>query len=115
MLYRYFITCCCLLWLCVPAHAGESPKGPNTRTILLSGKITDTRSNELLAGVKIITTKSQQAFYSDLEGHFCIALEVAGDQNIDLSFSQVGYHLKNITLQQVLTTSGDLTISLKSE
>jgi CarboxypepD_reg-like domain len=95
-------------------RAGELPKGALPKTILLSGKITDTVNNETLAGVKIICENCTKTIYSDLEGRFFIYLEVT-DENLTLEFSQVGYQSKTLNLKELQANSSDLWIDLKSE
>ena len=43
------------------AIAGEQPKAPKAKGIILSGKIVDPKNNELLAGVKIQCSKIGRA------------------------------------------------------
>ena len=95
--------------------AGEMPKTPKTRSMILSGKITDTKSNEYLAGVKIACANCQKTVYSDLDGNFFIYLEVNADENLTLEISQVGYSSKTLNLQDLQSNFGSLSIDLASE
>lgn len=91
------------------------PKAPKTKSMILSGKITDTKSNEYLAGVKIACANCQKTVYSDLDGNFFIYLEVSTDENLTLEFSQVGYSSKTFNLKDLQANSGSLFIDLVSE
>lgn len=95
--------------------AGEMPKTPKTKSMILSGKITDTKSNEYLAGVKIACTNCQKTVYSDLDGNFFIYLELNTDENLTLEISQVGYSSKTLNLKDLQANSGNLSIDLVSE
>lgn len=95
--------------------AGEQPKSPKAKTILLSGKVQDPKSNEFLAGVKISCNNCDKVYYSDLDGRFFIYLEVTVEQNLKLEFSQIGYSSKSLTLQELQSGSDTLYIDLKSE
>lgn len=102
-------------FVCVLGFAGEKPKVAHTKTIILSGKISDTKSNEYLAGVKIECTNCQKVVYSDLDGRFFIYLEVNVQENTIVEFSQIGYSSKTFNLQDLQTNSGNLYIELQSE
>ncbi len=83
--------------------------------MILTGKITDTKSNEYLVGVKIACANCQKTVYSDLDGNFFIYLEVNIDENLTLEFSQVGYSSKTLNLQDLQANSSSLIVDLVSE
>lgn len=104
-----------LIFISTSVSAGEKPKAPKGKAVIISGKILDVKSNELLAGVKISCTNCDKVFYSDLDGRFFIYLEVTGEQNLKLEFSQIGYSSKSLTLQELQADSDNLYVDLKSE
>lgn len=95
--------------------AGEPSKAPITRTIIVSGKVMDVKSNELLAGVKIECSNCEKSFYSDLDGKFFIALQVSGAEDVKLEFSQIGYGSKTLDIKEIQVNSGNLYIDLQPE
>ena len=103
------------LFVCVLGFAGEMPKVSKTKSMILSGKIMDTKNNEYLAGVKIACANCQKTVYSDLDGNFFIYLEVNNDENLTLEFSQVGYSSKTLNLQDLQSNSAGISIDLVSE
>jgi len=103
------------VFVCVLGFAGELPKPAKTKSIILSGKIIDIKSNEYLAGVKIACANCNKTVYSDLDGNFFIYLEITNDENLTLEFSQVGYSSKTLNLQDLQNHSGNLSIDLASE
>lgn len=102
-------------FVCVLGFAGEQPKVANTKTLILSGKISDTKSSEYLAGVKIECTNCQKVVYSDLDGRFFIYLEVNAQENPTVEFSQIGYYSKTFNLKALQANSSNLHIDLQSE
>mgnify|MGYP001128232935 FL=1 len=86
-----------------------------TKSLILSGKIIDQKSNEYLAGVKIVCDNCKKTVYSDLDGNFFIYLELNNDENLTLQFSQVGYSSKTLNLKEIQAKSGNLSIDLVSE
>lgn len=103
------------LFVCVLGFAGEMPKAPITRIVILSGKIMDNKSNELLAGVKIVCSNCEKSFYSDLDGNFFITLPVNSNENYKIEFSQIGYASKTIDLKELQANQGNLYVDLQSE
>ncbi|MBL7936896.1 MAG: carboxypeptidase-like regulatory domain-containing protein [Bacteroidia bacterium] len=103
------------MFVCVLGFAGEKPKPSNTKTIILSGKIMDIKSNEFLAGVKIVCGNCQKIVYSDLDGRFFLYLDVNTQQNLTLEFSQIGYASKTFNLQDLQANSANLNIDLLPE
>jgi uncharacterized membrane protein len=103
------------LFVCVLGFAGEKPKASRTKTIILSGKIIDTKSNEYLAGVKIECANCQKVVYSDLDGNFFIHLESDTQENLKVEFSQIGYSSKTFNLLDLQASSSNLHIDLESE
>ena len=106
-----------LLFLSVlsgPVFAGEHPKTPS-RTIMVSGIITDAVNNEALAGVKIECEGCQKVIYSDLDGRFFMYLQVEAKQDIKFEITQVGYISKTLSLQEVSAGAGNLKVDLISE
>ncbi len=97
------------------AFAGEQPQTDKAKGIIISGKITDVKSNELLAGVKISCPNCQKTVYSDLEGNFFIYLDADTSENLKLEFSQVGYSSKTIDVKEIQSDTNDLYIDLRSE
>lgn len=95
--------------------ANETPKASKTKTIILSGKITDVKTNEYLAGVKIDFTNAKKTIYSDLDGNFFIYLEINTDEKSTIEFSQIGYSSKSLPIQELQSSSSNLTINLASE
>lgn len=95
--------------------AGETPKYPTTKTILLSGKVSDKNNNELLAGVKINCLGVSKTVYTDLNGNFLVFLEVKTEENVKIEFSQIGYATKSISIQELTSTSANLQIELTEE
>lgn len=94
--------------------AGERPKAA-TRTLILSGKVSDPKSQELLAGVKITCEACDKVVYSDLDGRFFIHLQVDPAANATIEFSQVGYTAKTLKLQDIGAQAGNLDVSLEQE
>lgn len=94
--------------------AGKRPKAA-TRTIMISGKVSDPKNNELLAGVKIECEACGKVVYSDLDGRFFIYLQVEASQNATIEFTQVGYSTKTLKLQEIGAHAGNLEISLEQE
>lgn len=103
------------VFVCALGFAGEIPKASKTKSLILTGKITDTKSNEYLAGVKIACANCQKTVYSDLDGNFFIYLEVNTSENLTFEFSQIGYSTKTFNLQDLQANSGNLYIDLASE
>lgn len=112
-LCKYFLVV--LVLVSSVAIADEQPKSPKVKGTIISGKISDIKSNELLAGVKISCTNCEKVFYSDLDGKFFIYLETEFAQDLKLEFSQIGYSSKSLSLQEIQATSDYLYINLKSE
>lgn len=104
-----------LFFICSLSFAGNGPKNPKVKALLVSGKVTDIKNNELLAGVKISCNNCDKVFYSGLDGRFFIYLEVTDDKNLKLEFSQIGYSSKSLTLQELQAGSDNLYVDLKSE
>jgi hypothetical protein len=100
-------------FVCVLGFAAEQPKAPFTKSLILSGKITDIKSNETLVGVKISCALCQKAVYSDLEGNFLIYLEVNTSENLTLEVSQIGYSSKTLNVKDLQVNSGNLYIDLQ--
>jgi hypothetical protein len=94
--------------------AGEHPKGA-IKMIMISGKVLDPKSNELLAGVKIECEACQKVVYSDLDGRFFIYLQVETSQQVAIEFSQVGYAARTLNLQEIGANAANLEISLVAE
>lgn len=94
--------------------AGERPKGA-VKTIMISGKISDPKNNELLAGVKIACEACQKTVYSDLDGRFFIYLQVEATQQVAIEFTQVGYASKTLDLKKIGANTGNLEIALEQE
>ena len=103
------------VFVCVLGFAGEMPKPVKTKSMILSGKVIDPKSNEYLVGVKIDCANCKKTVYSDLDGNFFIYLEVNANENLTLEFSQVGYSSKILNLQDLQANSGNLSIDLISE
>ena len=107
------------LFFCVLGFAGETPKVLHTKTIVLSGKISDSKSNEYLAGVKIACTNCQKVVYSDLDGRFFIYMDANTNtslsENLTVEFSQIGYSSKTFKLHDLQANSGNLYIELQTE
>ncbi len=103
------------VFVCVLGFAGELPKPVKGRTIILSGKILDNKSNEYLAGVKIACADCKKTVYSDLDGNFFIYLELASTENLTLEFSQIGYSSKTLNVQDLQANSGSIQIDLTAE
>lgn len=97
------------------SFAGEPSKSFSTRTIMVSGKVMDVKSNEFLAGVKIECSNCEKSFYSDMDGKFFIALQVTGNEEVKLEFSQIGYDSKTLDIKELLANSGNLYIDLQPE
>lgn len=113
MTCKYFLIV--LVLMCSFAFAGEQPKAPKTKAIIISGKISDIKSNELLSGVKISCSNCGKTFYSNLDGKFFIYLETETNENIKLEFSQIGYSSKSLDIKELQGSSDNLSIDLKSE
>ena len=94
--------------------AGERPQAA-TKTVIISGKISDPKSNELLAGVKIECEACGKVVYSDLDGRFFIHLQLEASQNPEIEFSQVGYNVKSLKLQDIGANAGNLLVDLEQE
>lgn len=92
-----------------------SNNGTKEQVILFSGKIIDFNRNELLAGVSITITDTENTIYSDLNGNFFIYLKVKDADNFKLEFSQVGYITKTLTLADLQSSSSNLEINLIEE
>jgi hypothetical protein len=103
------------LFVCVLGFSGEMPKPVKAKSIILSGKVIDPKSNEYLAGVKIDCSNCHKTVYSDLDGNFFIYLEIKTNENLTLEFSQIGYFSKTYTLQELRHNSGNLNVDLVSE
>lgn len=103
------------VFVCVLGFAGETPKNAYTRTIMLSGKIADKTSNELLAGVKIKCNTIEKSFYSDLDGNFFISFQINTSEENKIEFSQVGYFSQIVDVKDLQLNSGNLKIDLQQE
>lgn len=103
------------VFIALTGISGELPKNSKDKTVIISGSISDKSSNEYLAGVKIACTTCQKIVYSDLDGHFFIYLEIKGDENLTLEFSQVGYATKTLHLKEVQANGSNLYIDLQSD
>jgi hypothetical protein len=102
-------------FVCVLGFAGEKPKTTPMKSVILTGKITDNKSNEFLAGVKISCSNCEKSFYTDLDGNFFIYLEVSSLETTKLEISQLGYSTKTLKLNELQSNSGNLIIDLVSE
>ncbi len=102
------------VFVCALGFANETPKAINSKAIILSGKITDIKSNEYLVGVKITCENSNKTVYSDLDGNFLIYIELNNDEKPSLEISQIGYETKTLILQEISPNSSRLLIDLKS-
>ena len=100
---------------CMVGLANEAPKATTVKSMLLSGKITDIKNKEYLAGVKITCEQSNNTVYSDLEGNFLIYVEVNMDENPILEISQIGYNTKSLSLQGIKENSSNLLVDLVSQ
>jgi len=103
------------LFVCVLGFAGDLPKSGITKTVMLSGKISDLNNNESLAGVKISCSNCDKAFYSDLDGNFFISLTVNTAVETKIEFSQIGYASKTLDVKDIQMSQGNLHINLKAE
>lgn len=95
--------------------AGETPKSNGTKTILLTGVITDPANHETLAGVKIKCNTCEKTIYSDIDGRFMLLLEINSNENLNIEFSQIGYSSKSLTIQDISSNSGTIEVNLISE
>jgi hypothetical protein len=112
----------CLLYITVVlmmisslAVAGIQPEAGKAKGIIISGKISDTKNNESLAGVRISCANCDKTFYSDLNGNFFIYLEAENSKDLKLEFSQIGYASKSLAVQELQTASDNLVVDLISE
>jgi len=94
---------------------GFSGELPKTKTIIVSGIIADRKTNESLAGVKVVCANCNKTVYSDLDGHFLMYLEINTDEKLEIEFSQIGYAAKNLDLQSLQASSGNFNVELESE
>jgi hypothetical protein len=99
----------------ITALAGETPKSNNTKTILISGIVTDPANHESLAGVKIKCNACEKTIYSDIDGRFMLLLEINSNENINIEFSQIGYLSKNLHIQDLSSNSGTIEVDLAAE
>src|SRR4051812_13401562 len=97
------------------SFSGFAGGPPKARTMIISGKIADIKSNELLSGVKIECAGCSKVVYSDLEGRFFLYLEVDSQEDLKLEFSQIGYSSKVLDIQALQSSSGEVVINLESE
>lgn len=97
------------------AFTSYSNNEPKERTILLSGKVIDVNSNELLAGVSITASQAEKTIYSDLKGNFFISLKIKDTNDFKLEFSQIGYTSKTLYLADLTQNSGNIEITLTEE
>lgn len=104
-----------LVFVSTFTFAGENPKTNGTKTILLSGVVTDPANHETLAGVKIKCNTCEKTIYSDIDGRFMLLLEINSTENLNIEFSQIGYTSKNLTVQDISSNSGTIEINLISE
>ena len=95
--------------------SNDKPKSVNTKSMILSGKIIDLKSNESLAGVKITCTSCNKTIYTDLNGNFFVYLEAGSTENLTLEISQIGYSTKTLDYKVIQSNSCNLTINLDSE
>lgn len=94
----------------------EDPSAPKAKTrVMLTGKVTDHASNEMLAGVKISCNACSKTFYSDLDGRFFICLETDSPETLKLEFSQIGYSSKSLDAKELQGNDSSLDIDLDSE
>ena len=98
----------------VQLNAGTSPKVPS-KTIIISGKVQDLKSNELLAGVKITCENCKKVVYSDLNGRFFVRFEVSSQQDLKLEVSQIGYSTQILHSNDITSVGGNLEINLIPE
>lgn len=103
------------VFVCVLGFAGETPKNVYTRTVMLSGKIADKRTNESLVGVKIKCNNVEKPFYSDLDGNFFISFQVNTTEENKIEFSQIGYFSQILDIKDLQVNSGSLKIDLQNE
>lgn len=111
LLFIFILTICvyCL------GFSNDKPKAVATKSMILSGKIVDLKSNESLAGVKITCASCEKTIYTDLNGNFFVYLEVRSVENLTLEISQIGYFTKILDYKAVQASSGKLIINLDSE
>lgn len=103
-----------VVWCSGYVVAGERPKAA-TKTVIISGKVSDPKSRELLAGVKIECEACNKVVYSDLDGRFFIYLQIDASQDPEIEFSQVGYQAKTLKIQEIGANTGNLEVSLEQE
>lgn len=99
---------------CVSVFAGEQPKASRAKTVMLSGKISDIKNNETLAGVKIVCNACTKTVYSDFDGNFFLVLEVNPDEDVKVEFSQAGYRSKTLDIKEVQSKGPGLEINLEA-
>jgi hypothetical protein len=104
-----------LILFCSFAVAGVQPIPGKAKGIIIVGKISDPKNNELLAGVKIQCSNCDKTFYSDLNGNFFIYLETDNAKDLKLEFSQIGYTSQSLAVQELQTASDNLLVNLISE
>jgi len=104
----------CVLLFSARVYAGE-PSKATVKTVMIKGKIQDSKNNESLAGVKIECAGCQKVIYSDLDGNFFMYLQVDAKQDVKLEFTQVGYASKTLSLQDLSSGSTNTVIDLESE
>jgi hypothetical protein len=88
---------------------------PTVRTIIVSGKVSDVNSNELLGGVNIKLSNGERIIYSDLNGNFFINLKLKEGETFTIEFSQVGYKTKTISSTDLSSSLGQFDVNLDEE
>jgi len=105
-----------LLTLGTSLKAGNGNESkPVTGKVMVSGKVSDLKNNEDLAGVRIACKNCEKTFFTDLKGNFFVYLEVENPDTAELEFSQIGYETITVKLKEVKNTAGPLNIVLQSE
>lgn len=95
----------------IKANGLDADKPAAVNSVQISGKVTDVITGEALAGVSLKLKGSEIKTYSDLNGNFKIEGVTSGTYDIEVDY--VSY--KNITLNQVSTSSLNLNLKVELE
>ena len=113
---RFIVNFTVIVLMCFAfvAKAGDKPVS-SVKTLMISGKIQDSKNNESLAGVKIECENCSKVVYSGLDGSFFMYIQVTTEKEFKIEFSQVGYASKTLDSKELSSSAGNLQVSLEEE
>jgi len=89
-------------------NEGKEPKS-SSNAVILTGKVTDNQTGEVLTGVKIELSGTKLAAYTDFDGSYNIALPDKGTYKVN--YQLITY--ETVTGQKVETKGNTIELDIK--